>query len=188
MRSSVIHRMLVVAGVASLAVGLTAGTAGAGPKGKKFGKIAAKSCAMERKALGVKTFKEVYGKPAMPKCIGVTKPEVREAVRNASQECRAERNEIGVDAFREQYGKNKNKRNAFGKCVSGKRRAEMREGRQATINAAKQCKAERSDPDFAAGHEGQTFAEHYGTNPNDKNAFGKCVSTKAKASEEEETA
>jgi hypothetical protein len=40
---------------------------------------------------------------------------------NAAQQCRAERAELGVDAFREEYGTNKNKRNAFGKCVSRKR-------------------------------------------------------------------
>jgi hypothetical protein len=185
MRSSVIHRALVVAGVASLAVGLAAGTAGAGPKGKQYGKLAAKSCAKERKALGNKTFAEVYGKPAMPNCIGVTRPEVREATKNASQECRAERADIGVDAFREQYGTNENKRNAFGKCVSGKRKAEMREEREDTINAARECKAEREDPAFADSHDGKTFAEFYGTNPNKKNAFGKCVSGKAQASEED---
>jgi hypothetical protein len=41
-------------------------------------------------------------------------------------------------------------------------------------NAAKACKGER-DADAAA------FAVQYGTNENDKNAFGKCVSGKAKA-------
>lgn len=41
---------------------------------------------------------------------------------NAAQECRAERTALGVDAFREKYGTNKNKRNAFGKCVSAKRK------------------------------------------------------------------
>lgn len=38
--------------------------------------------------------------------------------RNAARDCRAERGEMGVEAFREQYGTNRNKRNAFGKCVS----------------------------------------------------------------------
>jgi hypothetical protein len=41
------------------------------------------------------------------------------------------------------------------------------------------CAAERSDPGFAAGHDGKTFDEFYGTNKNLKNAFGKCVSGKA---------
>ena len=49
------------------------------------------------------------------------------------------------------------------------------------MNAAQQCKAEQADPNFAASHGGKTFDEFYGTNPNMKNSFGKCVSSKAKA-------
>ncbi len=64
------------------------------------------------------------------------------------------------------------------------------------VNAAKECKAEQADPDFAASHDGKTFDEFYGTNGNPKketpgalkNAFGKCVSSKAKAKGEEEPA
>ena len=45
---------------------------------------------------------------------------------------------------------------------------------QATQNAAKQCKAERQSMGAEA------FANEYGTNANKRNAFGKCVSQKAK--------
>jgi hypothetical protein len=45
----------------------------------------------------------------------------------------------------------------------------------ATKNAAKECDAERT----AIGDE--AFAAQYGTNKNGKNAFGKCVSSKAKS-------
>jgi hypothetical protein len=41
----------------------------------------------------------------------------RAAVENAAQECKTER-EADPVAFREKYGTNRNKRNAFGKCVS----------------------------------------------------------------------
>jgi hypothetical protein len=44
---------------------------------------------------------------------------------------------------------------------------------QATENAAKQCWTERQADPVA-------FKEHYGTNPNKSNAFGKCVSGKVK--------
>ena len=37
---------------------------------------------------------------------------------NAAKTCRAEQAEIGEEAFAEKYGTNRNKRNAFGKCVS----------------------------------------------------------------------
>jgi len=45
--------------------------------------------------------------------------------KNAAQECRAERGNIAAsrEAFRIRYGTNKNKRNAFGKCVSKRARA-----------------------------------------------------------------
>jgi hypothetical protein len=52
----------------------------------------------------------------------------------------------------------------------------------AAKNAAKACRAEQLDPNFAATHGGKAFADHYGTeNSNGKNAFGKCVSQKASA-------
>ena len=55
------------------------------------------------------------------------------------------------------------------------------------MNAAKQCKAERRDENFAASHGGESFAEFYGTNRNNKNAFGKCVSKKAQEQNEQQS-
>lgn len=181
MRTRTIGRGLALAGIATLALALSAGGAAAAGKGKQLGKVAAKECAKEKKALGKQAFDEVYGQPSMPNCVGVKQPEVSEAVRNASRECRAERNEIGRQAFADKYGTNKNKRNAFGKCVSGKVKPALAEDREDTVNAAAACRTERDDPNFATGHDGKTFGEFYGTNPNDKNAFGKCVSGKAQA-------
>ena len=63
---------------------------------------------------------------------------------------------------------------------------ERAERRDALRNAAKECKAERADEDFAATHEGKSFDEFYGTNKNGKNAYGKCVSTKAREHKEAE--
>jgi hypothetical protein len=108
------------------------------------------------------------------------------AHKNASQECRAERAE-DVDAFNEKYGTNANNRNAFGKCVSQQAReneeeADQQDKQEATAqkNAAKECAAERE----TLGSD--VFAGEYGTNANDKNAFGKCVSEKARENEAEE--
>jgi hypothetical protein len=104
------------------------------------------------------------------------------AQKNAAKECKAERAADPV-AFNEKYGTNKNKKNAYGKCVSGKaskKKAEMdaedAEEAKEFRNAAKECAAERE----ALGRE--AFAAKYGTNPNKRNAFGKCVSGKAKES------
>jgi hypothetical protein len=119
--------------------------------------------------------------------------ELRAARMNAAKECRAERADANFAAthdgksFREFYGTNKNGKNAFGKCVSAKAHAKKQaadtEDAQevsAVKNAAQECEAERSDPNFAASHGGKSFEEFYGTNKNGKNAFGKCVSGKSR--------
>ena len=93
-----------------------------------------------------------------------------------AQACAAERTLIGATAFRDLHGTHPNKSNAFGKCVLKK--AHAREGNHQ--NAVDECRAEQSDPNFAASHDGKTFDQSYGAG-HGKNAFGKCVSGKAKA-------
>ena len=46
------------------------------------------------------------------------------ALKNAAKECAREREEDGDDVFAERHGTNSNNRNAFGRCVSDKARAE----------------------------------------------------------------
>jgi hypothetical protein len=89
---------------------------------------------------------------------------------SAEELCRAQRTAIGADAFKALHGTNKNKSNAFGKCVS-KTAKSMAANRS---NASKQCKEERAA-------DANAFKEKYGTNKSKSNAFGKCVSAKAKA-------
>jgi hypothetical protein len=103
---------------------------------------------------------------------------------NAAKECKAERT-ADAAAFAEKYGANGNKRNAFGKCVSQKAKAkehaadeEDAEDAADFKNAAKECDSERTADATA-------FAEKYGTNENNRNAFGKCVSAKASDDGEE---
>jgi hypothetical protein len=60
----------------------------------------------------------------------------------------------------------------FGKCVSSHAKA----AKDAVNNAAKSCKAQQADANFATAHSGQTFAQVYGGSKNGKNAMGKCVS------------
>jgi hypothetical protein len=95
--------------------------------------------------------------------------------KNAAAFCRAVRAEMNTPAaphaFQDTYGTNKNKRNAFGKCVS----ATVRLVHNTNANAARECKDERAtDP--------ATFEQNYGSK---KNAFGKCVSSKRKAAKDE---
>jgi hypothetical protein len=101
---------------------------------------------------------------------------------NAARACRALRAQMGPELFRQSYGTvESNRRNAFGKCVSRWARTEH----QNRISAREACSAEQADANFAASHDGKTFAEYYGTGPNHRNAFGKCVSSKAKAASDE---
>ncbi len=179
---------ITLVGVCAFALSLAVGSSIAAPgksQGNQFGKVAAKACADERQALGDEAFDELYGTPATPNCIGVKAGEAAPIVKGASKACKAERAAMGVDAFNAKYGSNKNKKNALGKCVSAKSGQKVAQAvadsSQQVVNAAQQCKAEQADPNFAASHGGKTFDQFYGTNPNLKNAFGKCVSSKAQA-------
>ncbi len=93
----------------------------------------------------------------------------------AQKDCTALQTTLGAN-FKPTYGTNANRSNAFGKCVSKLATAEQ----QNLTAAPGACRAEQSDPNFAATHGGKTFDQTYGTG-NLKNAFGKCVSAKAKA-------
>lgn len=90
--------------------------------------------------------------------------------RAAVSQCRSERGATKAtrEAFKAKYG-------SMSRCVRQNAAEEAAENATAQRNAAKECKAERE----AMGAE--AFSEKYGTNGNAKNAFGKCVSTKAKA-------
>ena len=115
------------------------------------------------------------------------------ATPSPSQQCRTERADAnfaashGGKTFAQFYGKNKGNANAFGKCVSAKAKAQhptttgQTETQSASsLGADAACAAERADANFAAGHGGKSFAQFYGTNAGLNNAFGQCVSTKAK--------
>ena len=102
---------------------------------------------------------------------------------NASQTCRTERGTTSAtrEAFAQKYGTNKNKKNAFGKCVSKQAAAVQKAGEQARGDAPAACRTEQgTTPETQAA-----FADKYGTNKNKKNAFGKCVSQKAGAQEQQ---
>jgi hypothetical protein len=93
----------------------------------------------------------------------------------AKQQCKAERGHSPAtkEAFKAKY-------RSFDRCARHNAAEEENENEAAHDNAAKQCKAERADPGFAVAHQDKTFEEFYGTNENGKNAYGKCVSNKAK--------
>jgi hypothetical protein len=117
--------------------------------------------------------------PAVAQADGSTSPTT-----TAQKLCRAERGTTDATkaAFADKYGTNKNKKNAFGKCVSKTAAAQRKQGDTAAedaaeVKAAKACSTERgTTADSIAA-----FAQKYGTNKNKKNAFGKCVSKTAAA-------
>jgi hypothetical protein len=143
--------------------------------------------------MGVKAFKALYGdnapkyQHAMRNCQRQHGKSAGNVVGNAAQQCKAEQADPnfatghGGMTFDQFYGTNANDKNSFGKCVSSKVQSTVDQQDQNLQNAAQQCRAERSDANFAASHGGKSFTDFYGTNHNKKNAFGKCVSQKAKA-------
>jgi hypothetical protein len=135
------------------------------------------ACQDQKQGMGTLVFKKTYGvkstSKAMAACIAKAAPVVAAATENAAQACKTER-AADATAFNEKYGTNKNKKNAFGKCVSSKAQETVEEETEARVDAAAACKTERDA-------NADAFKEKYGTNKNKKNAFGKCVSALAKA-------
>jgi hypothetical protein len=86
--------------------------------------------AAERRAARRSARKKCHSAKNVDRCVAVKAKKAKAAAdredrediaeaKNAAKECGAEREALGEDAFVEKYGTNKNKRNAFGKCVSG---------------------------------------------------------------------
>jgi hypothetical protein len=135
-------------------------------------------CKQQQTAIGAKTFKLLYGANAYGRCVSKMASTLNADKTNAAKQCAAERadaafpNTHGGKTFAQFYGTGKQGSNAFGKCVSTKAKALDQQQQQATINAAKTCKAERTKLGPAE------FTKNYGGH---SNAFGKCVSKTAHA-------
>jgi len=153
---------------------------------------AAKECRSERgttaatrEAFRVKYGTNKNGKNAFGKCVSkrsrAEESQGEAAKENAAKACKAER-AADPAAFALKYGTNKNGKNAYGKCVSakakeGKAKSDAKDAQKVkqVKNAAKSCAADRKSMGDDA------FTDKYGTNESKSNAFGKCVSSKAKA-------
>jgi hypothetical protein len=139
----------------------------------------AQLCRQQQASMSAADFAALYPgskpKSAFARCVSRQTQQASQNADNAATACKAERASLGETAFADKYGTNPNKRNAFGKCVSAKAKQAAASQQQATLNAAKKCKAERASLGETA------FASKYGTNPNKRNAFGKCVSQTARA-------
>ena len=93
----------------------------------------------------------------------------------AKASCKTQKAELGTKVFKQTYSAK-----SIAKAVKACAGVTEETAAAELSNAAKACKAER-DADATA------FAETYGTHENGKNAYGKCVSSKAKAAVEETT-
>jgi hypothetical protein len=134
---------------------------------------------------GGKTFDQFYGsgnkdRNAFANCVSIVAKANRQAEQqarlNPARTCRAIRTQLGTSLFDATYGKNGNDRNAFGKCVSATAHVQA----HTELSASAACAAQQSDPNFASSHGGKTFDQFYGTNTDQSNAFGICVSSTAK--------
>jgi hypothetical protein len=143
--------------------------------------ISAQSCTLQLAQLGTAQFKATYGNYG--KCRSKAAQAARAILQNAAKSCKAERSDAGFAAahadktFDQFYGAGLSKgksaaANAYGKCVSAKARASLRQEATAIVGAAKQCKADRAADKTA-------FAATYGSTAN---AFGVCVSHATKSS------
>jgi hypothetical protein len=93
---------------------------------------------------------------------------------DANKQCKAEQKAMGDQTFKQTYGTNKDRSNAFGKCVSHRTAQNNKTEQKSHAKAVSTCKSEQSaDP--------ATFKDKYGTGKKKSNAFGKCVSQHAKA-------
>jgi hypothetical protein len=86
---------------------------------------------------------------------------------NAAKTCKAEGASIGVDAFATKYGTNKNKKNAFGKCVAKIASAKTGQQEAAETKANTACKTDATLK--AQIGEGKAYRN-----------FGACVSAQSK--------
>lgn len=173
-------KRLMLGGALVAAMALPSAAAAEEPTPAEF-KNASKQCKAMKKASGAANFKALY--KSHGKCVSsiakqkaaTEEKQEQQAKTNAAKQCKELRDQDKA-AFSQQY---KN----LGKCVSEKAKqnkaeADKEEAQEdkARVNAAKQCKKEKKDA--------EQFAADYGSK---KNAFGKCVSKKAQAQEDEPT-
>ena len=109
---------------------------------------------------------------------GKGKPDTNASGQSSAALCKAQRKSMGMRAFRALYAPTGSPKAAMDACLT-------KVSAQTTTtfkNAAKECKGERG----TSADDAKAFADKYGTNANKRNAFGKCVSSKAKEQTEEE--
>lgn len=94
-------------------------TPAASAKAGEVDKLAASTCADERKALGRKAFTKKYGeRRTMHSCIRRSRVKVRNAQRQAERNCGYELMEVGLEVFIEDYGSDDTGTDAMANCIA----------------------------------------------------------------------
>ncbi|HWN21512.1 MAG TPA: hypothetical protein VNP93_06030, partial [Gaiellaceae bacterium] len=139
----------------------------------------ARACKTLKASMGATAFSSTYA--TFGKCVSAWTRAEHQNRHEASAACEAEQADVGFPAahdgktFAQFYGVGKRGANALNRCTQAKAKAASAAERQATVKAAKQCKAERSTLGAEA------FKAKYGIGAKKANAFGKCVSKLARA-------
>jgi hypothetical protein len=139
---------------------------------------AQQDCTKLRAAMGKSAFSQAY--PTFGACVSAYTPVENQVQTSANDTCTAQQSDPTFPAshngktFAQYYG-GANGKNAFGKCVSTVAGANTKTEQAGRVNPAQTCRSIRSQLGKAL------FAKTYGTNANDQNAFGKCVSATAKS-------
>jgi|SRR5947209_13209221 len=137
---------------------------------------AQQDCTKLRAAMGAAAFKQAY--PTFGSCVSAYAPVENDVQASAQDTCTAQQSDPTFPATHDgktfvQYYGTGNGKNAFGKCVSRIASANAKVEQDGRVNPAQTCRSIRTRLGKSL------FAETYGKNANDRNAFGKCVSATA---------
>jgi hypothetical protein len=109
-------RALILISVTCVALLATSASA---PAAASVDRLAASTCAKERKANGRKAFTKKYGeRRSMQTCIRRSRAKVGSAQRQAEQECADELAEVGFAEFAEDYGSDETGSDAMANCIA----------------------------------------------------------------------
>jgi hypothetical protein len=171
-----LKRTVLLTLLATLVLAVTAWAAT--PSAQATGRAEAACKALQGK-LGATVFTQSYG--TFGACVASLARVEQQNVEAAQAACTAEQSDAnfaathGGQTFAQFYGAGPKGKNAFAHCVTAKAQASSQAEGQSRPNPARMCSAQRTQ--MTAG----PFASFYGKNANDRNAFGKCVSSMAHA-------
>ena len=134
-------------------------------------------CTKLRAAMGSAAFYQAY--KTFGACVSAYAPVENQVQLSAQDTCTAQQSDPTFSVthdgktFDQYYGTGKTGKDSFGNCVSLIASANAKVEQGGRLNPARTCKSIRSQLGKAL------FAQTYGKNANDRNAFGKCVSATA---------